>query len=315
MILTIILCAFATLTITVFVIAYICYRMAFLSKRDSSNTSEEFPTPQGRIYDPFRKQMVEFMKETRQLPYQKAEVESFDGLKLRGKYYECEKGAPIELMFHGYRGSSERDLCGGVQRCFRLKRNVLLVDQRGSGDSEGKVITFGINESRDVQSWIDYILTNISADAKIILTGISMGGATVLTAAGRELPENVVCILADCSYSSAKEIIKKVIADKGMPPDLMYPFMKLGARVYGHFRIDETSPLDAMKRCKVPVIFIHGEADRYVPCDMSRKVFDACPSKKVIYTVKNAGHGLSYLVDTEGYFRTLETFCKANGIG
>ena len=313
--LTIILCVIALLVVMAFVLAYICYRMAFLSKRGISDTTEEFPTPQGKIYDPFRKRMIELMKETRNLPYTEAEVTSFDGLKLRGKYYEYEKGAPIELMFHGYRGSSERDLCGGVQRCYRLKRNVLLVDQRGSGKSEGKVITFGINESRDVLSWIDYILTHITPDAKIILTGISMGGATVLTAAGRELPNNVVCILADCSYSSAKEIIKKVIADKGLPPNLLYPFMKLGARVYGHFSICETSPLDAMKRCKVPVIFIHGEADRYVPCDMSRKVYDACNTKKVLYTVKNAGHGLAYLVDTEGYFNALENFCKANGIG
>ena len=284
-----------------------------MSRREE--TAEEFSTPKGEIYDPYRKRMVELMKETRQIPHTAAEVTSFDGLRLRGKYYEYKKGAPIELMFHGYRGSSERDLCGGVQRCFRLQRNVLLVDQRGSGKSEGKVITFGINESRDVQSWIEYILQNISKDAKIILTGISMGGATVLTAAGRELPDNVVCILADCSYSTPKEIIKKVLADKGLPKNIMYPFMKLGARVYGHFRIDETSPMDAMKRCKVPVIFIHGEDDRYVPCDMSRKVFDACPANKVLYTVKNAGHGLSYLVDTEGYFQTLETFCKANGIG
>lgn len=311
---TIILIVISALTIFTFILAYICYRMAFYSNRREI-PAEEFPTPQGEIYEPFRARMVDLMKETRTIPHNAMEITSFDGLRLRGKYYEYKKGAPVELMFHGYRGSSERDLCGGVQRCFRLGRNVLLVDQRGSGESEGKVITFGIKESRDVLSWIECIQKEISPNAQIVLTGISMGAATVLTAAGRELPENVICILADCSYSSAKDIIKKVIADRGLPPKLLYPFMKLGARVYGKFRINETSPLEAMKRCKVPVILIHGEDDDYVPCEMSHRIFDACKTAKVLFTVPGAGHGLSYLVDTEGYFRTLEAFCKANKIG
>ena len=312
--LVIILSVLAAVITATLIAAYICYRITFLNIRHSNNTTDEFPVAKGRIYEPFRERMIELMKEARQFPYTEAEVMSFDGLRLCGKYYEYKKGAPIELMFHGYRGNSERDLCGGIQRAFRLGMNVLLVDQRATGKSEGKVITFGIHESRDVLTWIDYILTEISADAQIVLTGISMGGATVLNAAGRKLPKNVVYVLADCSFSSAKEIIKKVIADRGMSPKIMYPFVKLGARIFGHFSITETSPVDAMKRCNVPVIFIHGEADRYVPCDMSRKVFDACHTCKSLYTVKNAGHGLSYLVDTEGYFRALETFCKQNGL-
>ncbi len=303
-----------TLIVSVVIsLTIVCYRVTFYNNRKVKST-EEYPTPEGEIYDPYREQMISWMKETRNLSHKDVTTTSFDGLKLCGKYYEYEKGAPVELMFHGYRGTGERDLCGGVQRCFRLKRNVLLVDQRASGKSEGKTITFGINESRDVLSWIDFIIAQNGKDTKIILTGISMGGATVLTAAGRDLPENVVCILADCSYSTPKEIIQKVTAESGLPPKLVYPFMKLAARVFGHFRLSETSPLEAMKRCKVPIIFIHGEDDAFVPCDMSRKVFDACNSKKLLYTVPKAGHGLSYLVDTEGYFKALTTFCTANNI-
>ena len=292
----------------------VCYRITFYSDRKKKNT-EEYPTPEGEIYDPYREQMISWMKETRKLAHKEVSVTSLDGLRLCGKYYEYAEGAPVELMFHGYRGTGERDLCGGVQRCFRLKRNVLVVDQRASGRSEGKTITFGINESRDVLSWINFILNQNGKDTKIILTGISMGAATVLTAAGRDLPENVVCVLADCSYSSPKEIIQKVTAESGMPPKLVYPFMKLAARVFGHFRLGETSPMDAMKRCKVPIILIHGEADDFVPCDMSRRIFDACSSSaKLLYTVPKAGHGLSYLVDTEGYFKALSNFCTANNI-
>lgn len=291
----------------------VCYRITFYSDRKKV-TAEEYPTPEGEIYDPYREQMISWMKETRTLPHKEVSVMSFDGLKLCGNYYEYRKGAPVELMFHGYRGTGERDLCGGVQRCFRLGRNVLVVDQRASGKSEGKTITFGINESKDVLSWIDFIINQNGKDTKIILTGISMGAATVLTAAGRDLPKNVVCVLADCSFSSPKDIIQKVTAESGLPPKLIYPFMKLAARVFGHFRLGETSPLDAMKRCKVPIIFIHGEDDDFVPCDMSRRIFDACNTPKTLFTVPKAGHGLSYLVDTEGYFKALTSFCTANNI-
>ena len=95
-----------------------------------------------------------------------------------------------------------------------------------------------------------------------------------------------------------------------LPADLLYPFVKLGARLYGHFNLEETSPIEAMKKCTKPIIFIHGEADDFVPCEMSRQNYSACASPKTILTVPGAGHGLGYLMDTEGYFRTLEEFAK-----
>lgn len=294
--------------------SYICFRMAFLNPRTREKDREEYPLPSGKIYEPYREQMIEWMKETRAMPHKDVSIRSFDGLILRGKYYEYEKGAPIELMFHGYRGTGERDLCGGVQRCFRLHRNVLIVDQRASGTSEGKVITFGVNESRDCLGWIDFIISAFGEDSRIILTGISMGAATVLMAAGKELPKNVVCVLADCGYSSPGEIIKKVIGDMKLPADLLFPFVKLGARLFGGFNIDETSALDAMKRCTVPVILIHGEDDAYVPCNMSREIYSACSSPKVLITVPGAGHGLAYLTDREGYFKAITEFSEKHNI-
>lgn len=298
-----------TVTLTV---SYICFRMAFLRK--DPKTLEEYPTPKGEIYDPYRHQMISWMKEVRRMPCTDYSIISFDGLRLCGKYYEYKKGAPIELMFHGYRGSGERDLCGAVQRCFQLHRNVMIVDQRAGGKSEGRVISFGINESRDCQSWTEFLVKEFGKDTKVILTGISMGAATVLMAAGRKLPKNVSCILADCGYSSPKEIIKKVIKDMKLPANFLFPFVKLGARIFGGFNIDETSALDAMKRCRVPVIFIHGEDDKYVPCDMSRKVYSLCPTSKILFTVPKAGHGLAYLVDTEGYFKTLTEFSQKHNL-
>lgn len=211
-------------------------------------------------------------------------------------------------MFHGYRGSAERDLPGGVQRCFQLGRSALIVDQRCSGSSEGHVITFGIREHRDCLSWLDFMLRRFGPDVKIILTGISMGASTVLMAGGCKLPENVIGILADCGYSSAPDIIKKVIRQLGLPAGLCYPFVKLGARLFGHFDLEEFSPLEAVKQCTVPVILFHGESDDFVPCEMSRINYDACATRKMLVTVPGAGHGLSYPVAPETYLDALREF-------
>jgi len=294
--------------------AYICFRMAFYAPRKAPAVPKEYDVPEGEVYEPYHAQMIDWIKQTRALPYEKMAITSFDGLTLYGKYYECRPGAPIELMFHGYRGNAERDLGGGVQRCFRLGRNVLLVDQRTSGDSQGNIISFGINESKDCLRWIDALIERFGKDVKIILTGISMGAATVMTAAGKELPDNVVAILADCGYSSAKDIIKKCIRDMKLPADLLYPFVKLGAKWFGHFDLEEASPITAMKNCKKPIIFVHGEDDTFVPCEMSRQCYEACTSPKVLLTVPGAGHGLGYVVGMKAYFDTLLTFSNENGI-
>ena len=298
----------AALAVIVLLIAYICFRMAFYVPKKRPQETEEYPIPDGAIYEPYRDQMVTWIKEVRSLPHEDLNITSFDGLTLRGKYYEYAPGAPIELMLHGYRGNSERDMCGGVQRCFALKRNALIVDQRGCGRSDGTVITFGINEKRDCLAWVDCLIRRFGPDVKIILTGISMGAATVMMASGTDLPDNVIGVLADCGYSSAKEIIKIVIRQMKLPATLAYPFVKLGAKLYGHFDLEETSPVEAMRKAKVPVIFYHGEADDFVPCSMSKECFDACVARKAIVTIPSAGHGLSYPKDPETYLQTLFDF-------
>lgn len=298
----------AFLAVAVLVISYGCFRMAFYVSEKNKKPKEEYPIPKGEIYEPYRDKMVGWIKEVRAMPCEEFHIRSFDGLRLRGKYYEYAPGAIIEIMFHGYRGSAERDMCGGVQRCFKLGHSALIVDQRCSGKSDGNVITFGVNESRDCLDWMNFAIEHFGPDCRLMLTGISMGAATVMIAAGEELPKNVVGVLADCGFTSAKAIIKKVIRQLKLPPDLAYPFVKLGARLYGHFDLEQTSALEAMKKCKVPVIFFHGETDDFVPCDMSRENFEACTGKKMLVTVPNAGHGLSILLDPEGYRAAMKLF-------
>ena len=298
----------AVLAAAALLTAYICYRMAFYVPKCARLPRETIETPDGAIYDPYRGKMEQWIRESRAMPSEELSVISFDGLRLRGRYYEYAPDAPIELMFHGYRGTAERDLSGGVHRCFALGRSALVVNQRSSPGSEGHVITFGVHEHKDCLTWLAYMQERFGPERKIILTGISMGASTVLMAAGHPLPPNVIGVLADCGFSSARDIIRTVIGEMGLPAGLAYPFVKLGARVFGRFDLEETSAVQAMEHCRVPVIFVHGESDDFVPCDMSRINYEACTARKRLVTVPGAGHGLSYAVAPERYLTELREF-------
>ena len=282
----------------------------FYVKNPGPMGKDEYELPGGRIYEPYADQMIGWMKSLREMQSQSFEIRSFDGLTLRGKYYECKKGAPIEIMFHGYQGNSERDLCGGVFRAFRLEHNVLLVDHRAGGASDGRIITFGINERRDCLGWIDLAVSHFGKDCKLILTGVSLGAATVMMASAERLPANVRYVLADCGYATAKDIIKKVIREMHLPPEILYPFVRLGGRIFGRFDLEETSPLEAVKSSNVPILFIHGNGDDFVPCDMSVELYGACGSEKKLVIIEGAGHGLAYPVNKEEYLAALSEFDK-----
>ncbi len=283
----------------------VCFFKIFYSPRKKW---PEYPVPAGEIYQPHHEQMIKWIKEARELPHTEVSIRSFDGLKLCGTYYEFQKGAPIDVLFHGYHGCAEQDLSGGVYRCQRLGHNVLIVDHRGAGKSEGRVVTFGINESRDALAWVQYVVENIDPNAKILLGGISMGAATVMMASAMKLPKNVVGTVADCGYTSAKEIIKKVIREMHLPADLLYPFVRLGARVFGRFDPDENSPIVSMPNCRIPVIFFHGDTDAFVPQSMSEENFAACSAPKHLVITSGAGHGLCFPVDVDTYVKEIEEF-------
>lgn len=306
----IILICFTAIAIVTLVASAICYYMVFYTPDRKERAEDDYDLPPGKEYEPFYPQMIEWTKRCRATPHKNVEIKSFDGLTLRGRFYEFSPDAPIEIMMHGYHGNLERDLSGGIFRALNIGHSVLVFDHRGSGKSDGNMLTFGINESRDCRRWIDYVIKNINPDAKIILSGVSMGGATAMITSGYEdLPENVVGIIADCGYTSAKEIISKVVRDMKLPPKLVYPFIKLGARLYGGFDIDEFSPIEQVKKSKIPTIFVHGDSDGFVPLEMSIANYEACSaSKKKLYIVEGADHGLAYVVAGDGYLDELHAF-------
>ncbi len=305
----IVLIVIAGLLLLFFGVCYICFRMAFFaSKKDKIKREDDMPP--GEVYEKYRDTLFAWRRELKSYKQEPVSITSYDGLTLRGTYYEQYEGAPVEIMFHGYRGYSERDLCGGLNRCHALKRNVLAVDHRAHGDSDGHVITFGIKERHDVKSWAEYAYGRFGDNVKILITGISMGASSVLMASSIDLPKTVVGVIADCGFSSANEIICSVIKSMHLPPKIFYPFVKIGARIFGRFDIEETSAEQELKRAKLPVMLIHGDSDELVPCSMSVKNKKACRSYCELEIFEGAGHGTALLADPDKYVRILEEFEK-----
>lgn len=243
------------------------------------------------------------------LPFETVCITSHDGLALTGKYYHLRDGAPLQIQFHGYRGSALRDFCGGHKLAREQGFNTLVVDQRAHGDSGGCNITFGLQERYDCQRWAQYAADRFP-DTPIVLAGVSMGAATVLMAADLPLPTQVRAIVADSPYSTPQAIIRKVSADRGIPPALAAPFIKLGARLYGGFSLTDKGAVHSVVNTAIPLLILHGEEDLFVPVEMSRSIDTACTGVHRLVTFPKAGHGLSYIVDPERYAAEVEAFLK-----
>jgi len=287
-------------------ISFLAFRRVFASRRKKHATL--YHGIDGEDTE-LKKKRREFLERMIKIPYEEVSITSHDGLRLYGGYYHKKNGAPLAIQFHGYRSMRVRDFSGGAYEALELGENVLLVDQRAHGKSDGKVISFGIKERFDCKAWVEYAIERFGKDVKIILYGISMGAATVLMASELDLPENVVGIVADCPYSSPTAIIKKVCRDMKLPATLVYPFVKAGAMLFGGFNPDEASPVKAVKNANVPILLIHGEGDRFVPPYMSDEIAEA--GKTVTYLkVPEATHALSMLYDRNTYISALKDFLQ-----
>lgn len=291
----------------ILITTFIVFRIAFYSS-PRGRVENIYDIPSGEQYQSQRERMRALITSYAAVPCEHVVITSHDGLKLHARYMHFHDGAPLELQFHGYRGSAIRDFCGGSESARSGGRNILLVDQRASGASEGSVISFGINERRDVLSWVNYAVSRFGPDTKIILVGVSMGAATVLMSTDLPLPANVRGVIADCPYSTPEAIIRKVCSDMHLPAPLMMPFVRLAARMFGKFDLSAASPVNSVRSTKVPILIVHGTDDRFVPCDMSREIHAANPAMVRLLTVPDAGHGLSYIVDTDGYNAAVSDF-------
>ena len=261
-----------------FLISLLAFLAAFYSPARFRTRDDAIPA--GAQYREKREHMLSLIRGMEALPCEEIRIPAFDGVSLRARYYHLRDGAPLQIEMHGYRGAAVRDFCGGHALARELGMNVLAVDQRAHGESGGKVITFGVRERLDCQSWAQYAFLRFGPETPIYLAGVSMGAATVLMASALELPHTVRGIIADSPYTEPEAIIRKVISkDAHLPAGALLPFLRFGARLFGRFDLRGASALEAVGRTEIPILLIHGEDDRFVPCDMSRELAAACAGR------------------------------------
>lgn len=240
-------------------------------------------------------------------------VKTFDNLKLHGVYFPAINDnlddKKIVICLHGYTSRSMQDFTGLTDYYFRKGFSMLQIDARAHGESEGRYIGFGCLDRKDLLFWIDYILENIGKDVKIYLHGISMGAATALMASGLELPSQVKGIVSDCAFTSPKEVFSHVLRTMYHLP--AFPLIQLADilnRILAGYGTDECNAKRELKNAKLPILFIHGSKDTFVPVKMCYELFDSCASEKKQLIVENAAHGESYYKDTNSYEAALDEF-------
>jgi fermentation-respiration switch protein FrsA (DUF1100 family) len=304
----IVVCILIFVALVIFFFLWYVFDVAFYNPKYKRNKKGKGVL--GEQYAAVSDKLKELHDGIKEEKYENVEITAYDGLRLKGKYYHFRDGAPTEIIFHGYRSSSNSD-CGGG---FRLSKasgcNILLPDHRAHGKSQGNVITFGIKERFDCVKWVEYIVQR-NRNTDIFISGVSMGAATVLMASDLELPENVKGIIADSPFSSPEEIILSESKKMGFSEKIALPFIRMSARIFAGIELNKITAINSVKNAKVPILIIHGEDDRFVPCEMGKRVFEAANSKKMLLTVKGAGHGLSYLIDESSYEEAVNKFKKA----
>lgn len=229
-------------------------------------------------------------------------ITSEDGLRLHGTFFPCEGSNKAVICFHGYTSEGLNDFSSIAKFYMEQGFNLMVVDERAHGKSEGTYIGFGCLDRRDGALWTEYVVNRLGEDCRIMLHGISMGGATVLMSTGLDLPTQVKAVVSDCAFTSAWEVFSHVL--KTMYHIPAFPMMQIAdrmARQEAGYGLDECNAREEVKKSSVPILFIHGDADTFVPCSMVYELYEACQTPKELLVIKGASHAEAYYKEPDSY--------------
>lgn len=255
--------------------------------------------------NPLENKYKQCMKYILSYGLERHEIISNRGQKLRGYLMKPAKPSDVYVFgSHGYRSDGKGEWCYFAK--FYVEEmgwNLFFVDHQSHGESEGEYIGFASHEHKDCLKWLEYINNTFGKDIKIILHGISMGSATVMLMSGNDaLAKNVKFTVADCGYTCAMDEFDYKIEALKLPFKPLIPMISaINRKRAGYDFKKDTDALSAVKKAKVPVLFIHGDKDLFVPTKMVYELYDACTSEKELFVVPGADHAKSYHVDPEGY--------------
>lgn len=310
------------LTAAVFIAGYFMYRFAIVRNKKQINFWEHDLTNNGKLDEAYFGRVKEGEKFIRSLPYEKVQITSHDGLKLCGRLFEQENARGTFIMVHGYRSHGLWDFSCAAREIFGRGFNMLIVDQRSHGYSEGSHIGFGEFERFDVVGWAKYVEKRFPA-LPIVMDGVSMGAATVMMGCSAGYPEAVKAINADCGYTTPGAICRETLKNWfKLPPFPLYYASKIWNLLLAHYDLDKTSSRASMEMLsnyshRINVLIAHGKADGFVPYRMSMEnihAFDNDPTQFELFSVENADHGMSYLKDTKGYSEAIDRLLAKAGI-
>lgn len=239
-------------------------------------------------------------------------IESFDNLKLHGLFINNQTNKTI-ICVHGYKAKDGLyDFGMSAKFLNTLNYNLLFVDNRAHGLSQGKYIGFGVLDSIDVNSWIDYLVTNMNQET-IILYGMSMGGATVLNAASNSdsSPDSspIKAIVADCGFASGyDEVAYQIKKMYHLPSFPLVPISNILLKLLAKYSLKDKEAYKSIKNYHNNLLIIHGGKDHFVPTSDAYKIFDNATCHKKLLIVPGASHAKSYLKDTELYEKTFREF-------
>lgn len=241
---------------------------------------------------------------------EQVELTAFDGIKLVGHWYKGKAPKRVIVAVHGWRSTWLRDFGTASESWFDNDCAVLFVEQRAQGNSGGDYMGFGLLERFDCLEWVKWVNERTEGKLPIYLCGVSMGATTVLMASALDLPKSVRGIVSDCAFTSPLAIWKHIAKN-----NLKVPYGKLFSFVTGEFckkkinyRPDDFSTTEALKQCKLPILFVHGTDDHFVPVEMTYENYKACTSPKQLLIVPGADHGMSYCKDKERYEEATKAF-------
>lgn len=240
--------------------------------------------------------------------YKSVHMKSFDNLKLHAYEIKNENNTDKwAIVVHGY--TSEGKLVSSKAKHFyEMGYNVLVPDLRAHGSSEGDYIGMGLDDSLDIVDWVNFIVKS-NKNSDIVLHGTSMGAATVLMVSGEKIPKNVKAIVADCGYTSAWEQFTYQL--KGMFNLPSFPVMNVSdivCKVRAGYSLKNASPIEQVKKSETPILFIHGDKDKFVPYYMMNNLYNATSSEKEKLTIKGAEHANSDLVNPKLYWGSVNEF-------
>ncbi len=240
---------------------------------------------------------------------EEVEITSRDGLRLVGHWYPCENAKRVLVAMHGWRSSWNMDFGMIADFWHNEGCSILFAEQRGQNKSEGEYMTFGYMERYDCLDWVNFVNERTERKYPVYLAGVSLGASTVLMTAGLDLPENIKGVIADCGFSSAYGIWSHIVkVNMKLSYGLRGKVIDMYCKKHIGITSKEISTIEAMKKTKLPILFIHGSDDSFVPIEMSFENYKASSGPKHLLVIPGAIHGQSYDVGQEKYEEATRRF-------